>query len=259
MTRTPIHTASSRRRTAHPAHSARRRPARDSDTLSPRTRRSSALFRDVRSPMHISDDDDEPGPEDAQEAPSYAWDNEATLVSALLQDGHGAAADPDAKLTALADSLHTPFAAAGRGLLTDIAHTLQPAVQRVTAAHRATRAADASFATGLLAFDDACKRLEAVSLGAHDALHTAFAASEARIKELFRRLEVAYLHRDRLWADLGAALADTVDPALAALTDVPAHTERTIAALERHAKTLASKDKDSSEDKIKGLLARFAV
>lgn len=82
------------------------------------------------------------------------------------------------------------------------------------------------------------------------------AVTQTRIKDLFARLEDAYRHRDRLWADLDTTVATTVDPALAALAEVPAATERTIAALEKHAKTLADKNDDGTE-KLRGVLAKF--
>jgi MinD-like ATPase involved in chromosome partitioning or flagellar assembly len=79
---------------------------------------------------------------------------------------------------------------------------------------------------------------------------------QTRIKDLFVRLQDAYRHRDHLWTDLEAVITATVDPALAALAEVPAVTERTIAALEKHAKTLAAKDDDGA-DKLRGVLAKF--
>jgi hypothetical protein len=51
-------------------------------------------------------------------------------------------------------------------------------------------------------------------------------------------------------------LTSNVDPALAALAEVPAATERTIAALEKHAKNLVAKDDDGAE-KLRGVLAKF--
>ncbi|KAJ6597163.1 hypothetical protein DFH09DRAFT_973103, partial [Mycena vulgaris] len=172
-------------------------------------RRSSNLFR-ARDEMDFSDDDRGsysafPSPE--KRRPSYSWDDETTLVSALIHDGEGDPADPSAKLAALADSLQAPFTRAGTALLQDMAHTLQPAVQRVTAAHRTlTRRVDPAFATGLLAFDDACKALEALVIDEQHALRHAFAATETRIRTLFAQLEDAYLHRDRLWTDLDAVI-----------------------------------------------------
>ncbi|KAJ7940377.1 hypothetical protein B0H13DRAFT_1470454, partial [Mycena leptocephala] len=165
---------------------------------------------------------------------SYSWDDETTLVSALIHDGSGAdPADPTVKLAALADSLQGPFTRAGTALLQDMAHTLQPAVQRVNTAHRTlARRVDPGFATGLLAFDDACKGMETLVIDEQRALQNAFVATETRIKDLFVRLQDAYRHRDHLWTDLEAVITATVDPALAALAEVPAITERTIAALE---------------------------
>lgn len=84
-------------------------------------------------------------------------------------------------------------------------------------------------------------------------LLTAAHLSQTRIKALFAHLQDAYAHRARLWTDLEAFLAQTVDPALQALAETPAATERTIAALEKHAKTLAAKDDDGA-DKIRGCL-----
>lgn len=192
--------------------------------------------------------------------------------------------DPKDDPAALADQLQSPFARAGAALVHDMAHTLQPAVQRVSAAHRALgRRVDPAFATGLLAFDDTCKGFEALVINEQDALKDAFKATEVRvlpsflalltllfvifttsltthpqtrIKALFAHLEDAYAHRARLWTDLDAFLAQTVDPAIQALAETPAAIERTIAALEKHAKALAAKDDDGA-DKIRGMLAKF--
>ncbi|KAJ7744995.1 hypothetical protein DFH07DRAFT_834135 [Mycena maculata] len=195
-----------------------------------------------------------PSPSPRRRRLSYSWDDESTLVSALLHDG---LPDPKNDPSALADALEAPFKRAGAALVHDMAHALQPAVQRVSAAHRAlTRRVDPAFATGLLAFDDACKGLEALVIDEQDALKTAFEGTETRIKALFARLEDAYAHRTRLWDELDQFIAQTVDPALQVLAEVPAGTERTIAALEKHAKTLAAKDDDGA-DKIRGMLAKF--
>ncbi|KAK7037950.1 hypothetical protein R3P38DRAFT_2903570 [Favolaschia claudopus] len=232
-------------------------------------RRSSNLFRAIRrDSLEFSDNE---GEHDENEDPqalyasppkkprrSYAWDDEATLVSDLLRDDSGQdLSDPSAKLSALADSLQKPFTHAGTDLLQDIAHTLQPAVQRVTTAHKAlARRVDPAFTTGLLAFDDACKGFEALNIDEHRALQQAFTATETKIKDLFAQLEDVYRERQQLWTDLEAALSSTVDPALAALAEFPAATERTIASLEKHAKTIAAKDDDGA-DKLRGMLSKF--
>ncbi|KAJ7709628.1 hypothetical protein B0H17DRAFT_915931 [Mycena rosella] len=190
--------------------------------------------------------------------PSYSWDDEKTLVSALIHDGCEDPADPNVKFAALADSLQEPFTRAGNTLLQDMAHTLQPAVQRVTTAHRTLeRRVDPAFATGLLAFDDACKALEALVIDEQHVLQQAFSDTESRIKDLFVLLEEAYRHRDQLWKDLEAVIVAKIDPVIATLAEVPAATERRIAELEKHAKTLVAKDDTDAADKLRGMLAKF--
>ncbi|KAF8211947.1 hypothetical protein K438DRAFT_1662585 [Mycena galopus ATCC 62051] len=261
MTRTPIVPRGPiSAKSAHRVHRTTARRVRESP------RRSS--FRIRRESLDFSDNDHEYDENEDPQAiyaspvkksrPSYSWDSEKTLVSALLHDGPGQdPADPSAKLSALAESLQDPFTRAGTDLVQDIVHSLQPAVQRVTKAHNTLASrVDPVFTTGLLSFDDACKSFEALAIDEHRALEQAFDATEIRIKDLFARLEDAYRERDRLWVDLEAVLTSNVDPALAALAEIPAATERTIAALEKHAKTLAAKDDDGSE-KLRGIFAKF--
>ncbi|KAJ7047082.1 hypothetical protein C8F04DRAFT_1248114 [Mycena alexandri] len=262
MTRTPL---PARRLTSAKSHRVHRTIAR---RIRPSPRRSSNIFhtrRDSRDSFNFSDNEHENEPNYDQPASpvkkprvSYNWEDEPTLVSSLLQDAPGGdPADPNLKLTALVDSLQDPFTRAGTALLQDMAHTLQPAVQSVTVAHRALdRRVDHGFATGIIAFDDACKGFEALNIDEERTLQSAFTATETRIKDLFARLEDAYAHRDRLWTDLEGVLVNTVDPAIAALAEIPATTERTIATLEKHAKSLAAKDDDGA-DKLRGVLAKF--
>ncbi|KAJ7343201.1 hypothetical protein DFH08DRAFT_746644, partial [Mycena albidolilacea] len=239
MTRTPIGPIFAK--STHRVHRSTVRRNR----VSPR--RSSNFFRTRRDSLDFSDhgrendEDNDPHamyaspakrsrrnspPRNSPRRHSYSWDDETTLFSELLHDNPGNyRVDPIAKYSALADSLQAPFTAAGNELLQDVAHTLQPAVQSVIDAHDALKKrVDPMFATGLLSFDDACKALEALSIDENRALQHAFTATETRIKDLFARLEDAYRDRDRLWANLEAMLTSNVDPALAALAEVPAAT-----------------------------------
>ncbi|CAK5277328.1 unnamed protein product [Mycena citricolor] len=227
-------------------------------------RRSSNIFhlRTARDSIIGDSDDDQEnelptyGSPQAKSRPSYTWDDEKTLVTALIDDEDDHVADPDAKLSRLADSLREPFARAGTALIQDMAHTLQPAVQRVTSAHRTlTRHVDTAYATGLLAFDDACKLFELATIEDQQALQQAFTATAKRIKGLFERLEEAYRHRDKLWTDLDTYLAAEIDPVIASLAEVPSATERTINTLEKHARNMATKDDDSA--KIQSMLAKL--
>ncbi|KAJ7172244.1 hypothetical protein C8R46DRAFT_1085264 [Mycena filopes] len=271
MTRTPL---PARRPTSTKSHRIHRTTTTTARRIRPSPRRSSNIFqtrRDSRDSLQFSDNEHEnerdydqhqhqpQPPSPAKKArPSYSWEDESTLVSSLLHDAPGGdPADPAVKLAALAESLQDPFTRAGTDLLQDIAHTLQPAVQRVMVTHHTLeRHVDPAFIGGLLAFDDACKGLETLTIDEERTLQNAFTATETRIKDLFARLEDAYAHRDRLWADLEAVLANTVDPAIAALAEIPAATERTIAILEKHAKSVAAKDDDGA-DKLRGVLAKF--
>ncbi|KAJ7074187.1 hypothetical protein C8F01DRAFT_1099551 [Mycena amicta] len=190
--------------------------------------------------------------------PSYVWDNEDTLVSALVDEDSNTT-DPNAKFVALADSLQENFNRKGTIVLHDMAHTLQPAVQRIQHTHRTLeRHIDPMYTTGLLAFDDAAKAFESLDIEDQRVLQREYTATKERIKDLFSHLEDAYSHREKLWSDLEAGIAAKVDPTIAALAEVPAATERTISSLEKHAKTLAAKDDDAAAaDKIRGMLSKL--
>ncbi|KAJ7632846.1 hypothetical protein FB45DRAFT_913702 [Roridomyces roridus] len=198
-----------------------------------------------------------PIPSPQKGRPSYSWDDEKTLVSSLLHES--LPNDPKHDPALLADKLRSPFSQAGKHVVQDVVHVLQPAMQRVSTVHdEFDHRLERSYETGLLTFDDACKVHEALSGDEQAALSTAYEATEARIKDLFERLKDAYAHRAQLWKDVEAFLTQTVDPALQVLAEVPAATERTIASLEKHAKTLAAKDTDDGAEKIRGMFAKLS-
>ncbi|KAF7311462.1 hypothetical protein MKEN_01048500 [Mycena kentingensis (nom. inval.)] len=210
----------------------------------------------------IAGSDDENDPIDIpipKPRPSYPWDNEETLVASLTDDQDPIMRDTDAKALARIDSLQTQFNRQGAVVVKDMAHTLQPAVQRVQNVHRKLeRHVDPTYINGLLAFDDACKEFEAVVLEDQRVIMREYNATKERIKDLFAHLEDAYQHREKLWTDLEASISSRIDPTIAALAEVPAATERTLASLEKHAKSLAPKeDEISAADKIRGMLAKL--
>ncbi|KAF7311465.1 Glyco-hydro-5-C domain-containing protein [Mycena kentingensis (nom. inval.)] len=93
----------------------------------------------------IAGSDDENDPIDipiAKPRPSYPWDNEETLVASLTDDQDPTMRDTDAKALARIDSLQTQFNRQGAVVVKDMAHTLQPAVQRVQNVHPAGWRAD---------------------------------------------------------------------------------------------------------------------
>nr|GAT51062.1 predicted protein [Mycena chlorophos] len=237
-------------------HRVRYRPRAESSL-----RRSSNIFR-----PGFSDDEDEDDARmdmdtvepEPRPRPSYVWDNEDTLVSALLDEHHPTDADPDATFFALAGTLQDNFDRKGKVLLHEMARTLQPTVQRIKRVHESLPAqVDEPYINGVFGFDDACKNFEQEIVEENRALLREYQASKERIVEIFDRLSDAYTHRAKLWTALEATEAK-VDAAIATLSEVPAGVERTITSLEKHAKTLAAKDEDgSAADKIRGMLAKL--
>ncbi|KAF8831087.1 hypothetical protein HHX47_DHR1000282 [Lentinula edodes] len=215
---------------------------------------------------------------DEEERPTFTWENEKTLVSDLLHDGHEQEHE-DVKLSSLADSIQAAFSVHSKELLDDVADTLVPAVNLVKHGHQVLNdQVDDSFALGVLEFDEACKKLEAVTISSHNELKKAYRTSQvvlrqwiyayiflqlfdlvdiqARVQDLLKQLEEACTRRDRLWVDFEAALDDILNPATNSLKTLPIRMERTIATLEKQSKQIG-KDNGSKEKYLKGLLSKF--
>ncbi|KAH7873618.1 uncharacterized protein C8R40DRAFT_1253664 [Lentinula edodes] len=193
---------------------------------------------------------------DEEERPTFTWENEKTLVSDLLHDGYEQEHE-DVKLSSLADSIQAAFSVHSKELLDDVADTLVPAVNLVKHGHQVLNdQVDDSFALGVLEFDEACKKLEAVTISSHNELKKAYRTSQARVQDLLKQLEEACTRRDRLWVDFEAALDDILNPATNSLKTLPIRMERTIATLEKQSKQIG-KDNGSKEKYLKGLLSKF--
>ncbi|KAJ3989171.1 hypothetical protein F5890DRAFT_1431895 [Lentinula detonsa] len=203
--------------------------------------------------------EDQEGPDeevDEEERPTFTWEDEKTLVSDLLHNGY----EQDSeylKLNSLADSIQAAFSVHSEELLDDVADTLVPAVNRVKHGHQVLNdQVDDSFALGVLEFDEACKKLETISIASHNELKKAYRASQARIQDMLKQLEEACARRDRLWVDYEAALDEIFNPATDALKSLPIRMERTITALEKQSKQIG-KDGGNKEKYLKGLLSKF--
>jgi len=107
-------------------------------------------------------------------------DEETTLVEML---GSSAYREED-----VLQALRHAFADASHSLREDVIMSLGPVLRSVRAARSAPGRA---FITGLLGFDDACKRFEESSYQNAE-LNAAYAKIEEDIIELFERLQVAY-------------------------------------------------------------------
>ncbi|KAJ3931207.1 MAG: hypothetical protein NXY57DRAFT_241497 [Lentinula lateritia] len=219
-----------------------------------RDRRRSRLNTVYYDPFEQQEDVDEVFNE--EERPTFTWENEKTLVSDLLHDGYEQEHE-DVKLSSLADSIQAAFSVHSKELLDDVADTLVPAVNLVKHGHQVLNdQVDDSFALGVFEFDEACKKLEAVTISSHNELKKAYRTSQVRIQDLLKQLEEACTRRDRLWVDFEAALDDILNPATNSLKTLPIRMERTIATLEKQSKQIG-KDSGSKEKYLKGLLSKF--
>lgn len=85
----------------------------------------------------------------------------------------------DDKLCTLIESLQTPFSQQSKELLGDVADTLVPAVNSVKRAYHAlNEESDVTYGSGLLLIDEACKKVEAVTIRQQDAVTDEYQASQ---------------------------------------------------------------------------------
>lgn len=168
-----------------------------------RDRRRSRLNTVYYDPFEQQEDVDEVFNE--EERPTFTWENEKTLVSDLLHDGYPywsllqrflftccvsyEQEHEDVKLSSLADSIQAAFSVHSKELLDDVADTLVPAVNLVKHGHQVLNdQVDDSFALGVFEFDEACKKLEAVTISSHNELKKAYRTSQV----VFRQWMYAY-------------------------------------------------------------------
>ncbi|PSS31044.1 hypothetical protein PHLCEN_2v2376 [Hermanssonia centrifuga] len=214
--------------------------------------------------------------ETTQDYDEMEWDEETTLV-ALLQDD--AEHEDDEELTALANKLKAPMSAQGQRLKQYMMETILPVVQRVKQVHETLEdKVDMAYGTGLLAFDEVCKRVEAMALRTEDETKTAHIDSQRTVQTILAELVEAYGHRDQLWHNLEENLgACGTHPAFTALTNpthrmsfkaerakaavegLPGEVEDAISRIEKKGKDM-EKNTNSAASKqkmIKGLLERL--
>ncbi|KAK1222085.1 hypothetical protein PQX77_015079 [Marasmius sp. AFHP31] len=163
----------------------------------------------------------------------------------------------DSRLSTLTESIQDALSLHSKELIDDIADTLVPAVKRVKQAHGVLNEEDVNLAAGLREFDQGCRQMEDITSLENDQVREVYFDSQARIKELFKRLHEAYMRREQLWSDLQTALDETINPSLESLKALPADLERTIANLEKQSKQMVQKDNGGSEKVLKSLLSKF--
>ncbi|KAI0929041.1 hypothetical protein AcW1_006095 [Taiwanofungus camphoratus] len=129
------------------------------------------------------------------------WDEETTLV-AMLQESYPGE-DEQEELMALVDKLKAPMSAQGAALKQYMVETIVPVITRVKEVHGALEdKVDLAFGTGLLTFDEVCKKVEAMAIRDEDELRTAYVDCQDKRQHLLVELEHAYNQRGDLWLKL---------------------------------------------------------
>ncbi|KAH8106882.1 hypothetical protein BXZ70DRAFT_915472 [Cristinia sonorae] len=186
------------------------------------------------------------------------WDEESTLV-ALLED-RDMDIDEREELAALADQLKGPMSAQAQRMRQDLRGAIVPAIQQIKKVHdKLEDDVDLSFGKGFLAFDDACKRVEAKVTRDEDDIKTAYHEMKQNMEKLMDQLRDAHRRRDELWADFEGKLGQCVEGARTAIEALPVDIEETISGLDRKNKNMEKKGTDaaSKQKMLKGLLEKL--
>lgn len=223
------------------------------------------------------------GSEGSDEEDEFDWDEETTLV-AMLQEESPSSSDSD--LIALAEQLKAPMTAQGTILKQDLVQTLVPATKRVKEAHKIIEDnIDVEYGKGLLAFNEASKKVEGMCIQDEEDLKEVYVKYQTKIKDLLTQLKAAYVRRDRIFSDferlvdesgtfslfacpvISAATdrscvcsTDEADRACADLRSLPATVDRTINALENKSKEVFKDTGNAAKTKekvLKGLLEKL--
>ncbi|KZT26572.1 hypothetical protein NEOLEDRAFT_1177566 [Neolentinus lepideus HHB14362 ss-1] len=223
----------------------------------------------------LQDEDEQEDENSGFDEDDLDWDEETTLV-AMLQEESPTSSDSD--LIALVEQLKAPMSAQSSVLKQDLVQTLVPATKRVKEAHKIMEEKiDVEYGKGLLAFNEASKKVEAMCIQDEEDLQEIYVKHQVsmsaipggnaltfivqtKIKDLFTQVKAAYARRDKIFSDFEKYLDESVEQACADLHSLPATVNQTINALEQKSKDLfkdtggAAK---SREKMLKGLLEKL--
>ncbi|KDR73594.1 hypothetical protein GALMADRAFT_251334 [Galerina marginata CBS 339.88] len=187
--------------------------------------------------------DDDAHPDSDSDDPIFHWDEEATLLSDLMEDGP--TQNEDQHLDALVDSLQASFTDQGKLMKKEIAETLVPTHNHVkTVFQRLDKQVDTFYGQGISLFNTACKDIENTMYAQQVDFNEMHEKALAKIDKLLGELEAEYAQRDGLWIQLTESVNEIVTPVLSTIKDTPAKIERTVIKLEKHARTLENGSKD---------------
>ncbi|TFK54723.1 hypothetical protein OE88DRAFT_1623224, partial [Heliocybe sulcata] len=207
------------------------------------------------------DEDEQEAQQSDSDSDDIDWDEETTLVAMLHEESPSSS---DSDLIALAEQLKAPMSAQGNLLKQDLVQTLVPATKRVKEAHRVMEEKiDVEYGKGLLTFNDASKKVEAMCIQDEEELQEIYVKHQAcrtRVKDLFTQLKAAYAHRDKIFLDFERLMEESADRAIADLQSLPATLNQTINALEHKCKDLFKDNGNAAKSKekmLKGLLEKL--
>ncbi|KAH9483898.1 hypothetical protein JR316_0003376 [Psilocybe cubensis] len=166
---------------------------------------------------------------------SFHWDEEATLLSELMETGPEQ--NGDEYLDAMVETLQAPFTDQGKRLKKEIAQTLVPTHNRVKAVIQVLeKNVDVTYGQGLALFNAACKDIEKSMYAQHIHMKEVYEEITGNIERAYKELEREYHERDELWLSIHSAVASIVTPALHNLKESPDRIESAITKLEKSAK-----------------------
>ncbi|KAF8912056.1 hypothetical protein CPB84DRAFT_1841761 [Gymnopilus junonius] len=181
----------------------------------------------------------------------FHWDEEATLLSDLM-DEEPRQSD-DQHLDALADSLQTHFTDHGKVIKKEIVKVLVPTHNHVKNVFRILdKNVDTYYGQGAATFNKACKEIEEVAYNQQNDLKNAHHTIKVKVEKMLEELRIEYATRDKLWTKLRESVNEIVTQSVSVVEDTPARIERTIAKTEKRAKDLEAKDASSVKD-LKGI------
>ncbi|KAF8921019.1 hypothetical protein CPB85DRAFT_1268969 [Mucidula mucida] len=220
-----------------------------------RTRQISVLH-ELEEALRPDEDEDEHDENDADRS-FFPWEDERTLIADLLHEDAEEDESDDEKLVQLVDSIQTSFSQHSKALLGDVADTLVPAVNHVRQAHHIlNERVDRDYGAGILDFNEACVKMERLTIAEYEEVHNTYEASKKRIADLRRDLKDAYSRREQLWEDFEKNFDTILQPGFDILQELPAQMERAIADVDKQSKKMHKND-TGSDKTIKDILTKL--
>ncbi|KAF8267904.1 hypothetical protein EI94DRAFT_1729284 [Lactarius quietus] len=149
------------------------------------------------------------------------WDEETTLVEIL--------GSPEYNEGEVLNALRQAFADSSHDLREDTIVALLPALN---SGRIARPAPGRDFITGLLGFDDVCKRFEKKNYRSAE-FDAAYAKIEEKIRDLFEQLQVAYTQLEERRAVFQQEVKEDTNKMLEIISKIPAQADALVANLQR--------------------------